>query len=292
MSLLHCAVSASNTSLIDFLVDKGCDVNRAVPRIDFNGVRSKLRQNKRRDRLQSTCVYTAICRKDPVLLKTLIRGGADVNLYDTQMCSVLWHAVDTGDLEIAQLVCKAPNCHLDFADGLRMAPLHVAAIHGYVDIMNLLLSMGAKLDPRQLQGATPLYLSCYYGREGTKCLLRHGCNANLSDHYGLAPLCAVIKHENPTETLNVLIEAGATATKHQMERFLQEEESEIDLKEKEDIVTLVKVIVNEPRRLKILVALVIKDVLKDKCSGRSIVRKCEMLPLPKLLIAYLKLEHI
>ena len=292
MSLLQCAVSDNKTNLIDFLIEKGCDVNRATPKIDFNGVRCKLRHNRRRDRLQLTCIYTAICRKDPELLKTLIRGGADVNLYDTQMCSALWHAVDTGHLEITRLVLDAPNCHVDFADGLRMTPLHVAAIHGYVNIMQLLLNSGAKMEPRQLQGATPLYLSCHYGREGTRYLLQHGCNANLSDHYGMAPLCAAIKHKNSAETVYMLVDAGATASKNQMLRFLQEEKIEAESNIKQDVVDYVQKYISTPRKLKILVSMFIKDILKSQTNGRSIYLKCDTLPLPALLINYLKLCHI
>ena len=292
MSLLQFAVSENNSELIDFLIEKGCDVNRATPKIDFNGVRCKLRHNRRRDRLQLTCIHTAICRKDPELLKTLIRGGADVNLYDTQMCSVLWHAVDTGHVEITRLVLNAPNCHVDFADGLRMTPLHVAAIHGHVDIIKLLLESGAKMEPRQLQGATPLYLSCHYGREGTRHLLQHGCSANLSDHYGMAPLCAAIKHRNPAETVYSLVDAGATASKNQMSRFLQDEEMETEGQLNQYIVEYVQKYINKPRKLKILVSVFIKDILKSQSGGRSILKKFDTLPLPGLLVNYLKLLHI
>ncbi len=292
MSLLHYAVSQSNMDLVYFLIENNCDVNRATPRIDFNGISSKLRHNRRRDRLQLTCLFTAICRKDIELLKALILGGADVNLFDTQMCSALWHAVDTGNLEITKLVMDAPNCNINFCDGLRMAPIHVAAIHGYVDILNLLLDSGAKMEPRQLQGATPLYLSCYYGREGTKHLLQHGCNPNIADHYGLASLCAALKHRNPSRTVYMLIDSGATVTHNQMERFLADDDPDNGITFDSDAVQYVKDYCKTPRKLKILVSVMIRELLKGTTGSRSIQKKCDLLPLPTLLLSYVKLEHL
>jgi ankyrin repeat protein len=82
--------------------------------------------------------------------------------------------------------------------------LHVASNIGHVDIVQLLLERGAKVDALDYNECTPLHLSC--DKDNVDCsliLLMHGANVNVTDNDGRTPLhfCAAKGHERCAKVL-------------------------------------------------------------------------------------------
>eukprot|EP00899_Mesostigma_viride_P003762 jgi/Mesvir1/13387/Mv16481-RA.1 len=66
--------------------------------------------------------------------------------------------------------------------------LHAAAYRGVPEIVSALVDAGAKLDARNNEKMTPLYLACGFGRiDAAKVLLEAGADADLPDKDGKRP---------------------------------------------------------------------------------------------------------
>lgn len=66
-------------------------------------------------------------------------------------------------------------------------PLHLAAAHGQLEIIRLLLSKGADLKAESTDGSTPLHMAVQAGHlSGTKMLLEHGASESF-DIFGKSP---------------------------------------------------------------------------------------------------------
>ncbi|OKL55279.1 hypothetical protein UA08_09447 [Talaromyces atroroseus] len=71
----------------------------------------------------------------------------------------------------------------------RKPPLSYAAMHGYIDIMKLLIERGAKVDKTDLHGRTPLSWAAQHSQFGAaKLLVEHGANFNAEDGEWTTPL--------------------------------------------------------------------------------------------------------
>ena len=69
------------------------------------------------------------------------------------------------------------------------APLHYAATHGHLDVMQLLLDHNAYSDAESPNGTTPLMMATQYGSpEAVKLLLDAGADPTLKNAQGLSAL--------------------------------------------------------------------------------------------------------
>jgi ankyrin repeat protein len=137
--------------------------------------------------------FWALMNKNTEMARLLLDAGADPNLFTT--------AVDYSlpiDIMRALLDHKAGANHLG-DDGLR--PLHSAAGHNRLDVMQLLLDRGAEVDApttatnglgcgmRYYEGDTALHIAienkCLSAAE---FLLKHGAKADIRNKYGETPL--------------------------------------------------------------------------------------------------------
>ena len=70
-----------------------------------------------------------------------------------------------------------------------MTPLAVAAIHGQVEAVNLLLREGADVNAKHPDGNTALHAAAFFGRpEVVKVLLEHGADVAARNEEGRTPL--------------------------------------------------------------------------------------------------------
>jgi ankyrin repeat protein len=107
-----------------------------------------------------------------------------------------WHAlIATG----ADLTAKDP---------LGDTALHIAAYLGDEEAVDALLAAGAKVDPLNRDGATPLI----YGSGNqhiVRSLLAHGANPNLASKLQITPLLAAAAHKNSHCVVALLLKAGS-----------------------------------------------------------------------------------
>ncbi|XP_031515561.1 ankyrin repeat domain-containing protein 27 isoform X3 [Papio anubis] len=111
----------------------------------------------------------------------------------------LLRAVADGDLEmrLAKVPTSGLGVNVTSQDG--SSPLHVAALHGRVDLIPLLLKHGANAGARNADQAVPLHLACQQGHfQVVKCLLDSNAKPNKKDLSGNTPLiyaCSGGHHE-------------------------------------------------------------------------------------------------
>ena len=288
MTMLHLAVSEQNTTLVQYLIRKGSDINYAVQCLSFDGRKSRVRRRRHKDRLHLTCLFNSICSQNVEMMTMLVKSGADVNLYDRSGSTALWHGIDTNNSKITEVILNGYGCEVDTSDGFQMAPLHVAAVHKNPSIIQQLLAHNVIMDPRQLQGATPLYIACRTAStETVKLLLQHGSDPNLNDYDEISPLHIALDRSGNPDLVWLLLDSGAFV----YSRNIFRSKNEFDLlKTNCDLADYMGELLDTPRSLKTLTALHIKSALKRKTRGRTIYHLFSRLPLPKCLTDYLQLK--
>ena len=148
-------------------------------------------------------------------------------------------AVYTGEAVAVEFFLLA-GARMDLPDDTKQMPLHVASIHGYDDIVEIMLSHDADPDVRSgIAEQTPLQLASLHGSvEAATHLLEAGANPNgqndegdtpiqvaaLSGHEGLVQLLLSYGAEPdvPNETGHTALHAAAMAGERSIYRLLLE----------------------------------------------------------------------
>jgi ankyrin repeat protein len=90
-------------------------------------------------------------------------------------------------------------------------PLFDAIGKKHLDVAELLLERGARVDVANAGGATPLHIGAIAGEPAVRLLLKHGAKPNVADRYGLTPLHLAAGFSD-VGTVRALVEAGADIT--------------------------------------------------------------------------------
>ena len=287
-TLLSYAIKEQAHDVVTELVDKKCKVDKAVKVKQVDG-KYKVKVVVSEYCLECTSLYRAICTGNLDLVKLLIRAGSNVNMVDGSLCSTVWHAVDAGLYSITDVITVVPGCDINAPDKFRMAPLHVAIVHQNIKMVELLLARGVQIQQKQIHGATPLHLACGYTNTAlVHLLLKHGCDPNTFDDEQITPLLKSLNVMNNRDTVYLLCNAGAKIYSKYLWRIrcglgrlvLIDSNVRSFLLENLDI----------PTSLKVQCALAIKDSIRRRSMGKSICSKFERLPLPYVLIRFLKLD--
>ncbi|KAK3098601.1 hypothetical protein FSP39_021114, partial [Pinctada imbricata] len=207
-SVLDVAVNERKYEIVAILLKNRCNPNLIQGRMLTPGEKESDEIN-----LEKSCMYPCLVREDVDMTSLLVQGGFDVNLRDTRQCSSLWHAVDSGNLEIVQAILKSRNVNVNLPDMTKLRPLHVACLHGHYDIVKCLLQRKAIVDAKQIRDLTPLILACKAGCYRTvQSLLAHYANPNHQSSTGISPLYTVLHNHrmqrNP-KIIALLLAAGA-----------------------------------------------------------------------------------
>ena len=87
------------------------------------------------------------------------------------------------------------QCHVDFRNIYGNTALHVAAKAGHTTIIELLLQADAKIDPKNRDGRTPLWLAIHHQHiDSVCCLLKRGADARLCDNMGVSAVDEAVSH--------------------------------------------------------------------------------------------------
>lgn len=137
----------------------------------------------------NTALTLAIALRNKDVIQALLDKGAGVNLESSNFGTPLVAALDRELLQelIEDLLRRGanPNQH----SNLFNPPLILAAQHGNVSLMSLLLEHNACVDMRNSQGETPLHHATQSGNvEAVRFLLTHGADSTLTDLQGLTPV--------------------------------------------------------------------------------------------------------
>ncbi|XP_049862540.1 uncharacterized protein LOC126355974 [Schistocerca gregaria] len=171
------------------------------------------------------------------VVRTLVIGGADAMVTDSDGRTALHVAVEKGDAALAALLLEVAagrdDVDLDWQALLRTAAerqhlrvverlaavklqgprrsgwtyLHWAAASEDILVLSALLDAGAQVDAQDTEESTALHVAAAYNKvEAVRLLLQHGCNADIEDYRGDTPL-AVAAREKHFE----IVEAMAAA---------------------------------------------------------------------------------
>ncbi|KAH6962537.1 ankyrin repeat-containing domain protein [Ilyonectria sp. MPI-CAGE-AT-0026] len=101
-----------------------------------------------------------------------------------------------------------PICDSDYELGnLGLAPLHLAALHSHLDVIDLLIQLGADVDTTIQDFVRPIYLARH---EATvRCLVRHGSSVHSKDASLTSPLAYSISCQVEPSVIECFLELGS-----------------------------------------------------------------------------------
>ena len=159
----------------------------------------------------SFALLKAVKENGVILAEILIRKGVCVNAKDSYNGrTALHHAAHRGDEELCCLLV-ANGATFNTGDSTGDTPLHLAAREGHVDVVSMLLDMRTDMiEARGRSGATPLLCASLTNRLNVvQLLLQRGAKVNTADDERMTPLHAAQGHDMVT----LLLQHGANALK-------------------------------------------------------------------------------
>jgi ankyrin repeat protein len=195
---LHCALFKSDYQIAKLLIENGADVN-AKNRQTGDAPLNDLISREGKDVLS--------------IIKYLLDKGADINSHDDHGDTPLHRAVRIEDVNIVELLIKKkPN--LNIPDKTGDTPLITAVRLNNVAITKLLIKAKADLNiPGGIVGDTPLHVACMEkNKEIVEALVNNGAAINPRDINGLTPLYFVYpsraSEPNEAAIADILIKHG------------------------------------------------------------------------------------
>ncbi|KAM0731756.1 Ankyrin-2 [Formica fusca] len=194
LTALHCAASRGHARCVETLVnlcgshpdhvdDNGCSALHYAATLghaDATALILKLGADpNRQDRKGRTPALCAAAKGQLETLKILSQHGGSLHARTVRGTGIGHEAVASGRIELIKWLAKRRPSTLDVATHDGKTPLHVAALHGYLDACKVLLDHGAKINAvlRTSKGnsMTPLDAALYRGhRDCAKLIQMHG----------------------------------------------------------------------------------------------------------------------
>ncbi len=135
----------------------------------------------KRGKYGETALYNAI--GNPVVLKTLLKAGANVNISDENKLTPLHAACQFGYIEDVLLLLEH-NAHINATDEYGQTPLITALEHSNFEAARLLVENGAKLNAQGTEGRTALMIAIEEGQvKLANLMIEKKQNLNLYDEY-------------------------------------------------------------------------------------------------------------
>jgi ankyrin repeat protein len=156
-------------------------------------------------------LHRAVLTQDAAVVAWLLDNGGfaiDTITAGSRRLTAMHVAAQHGALAILELLMRR-GCLADEWDARQATPLQYAAEEGQLDAVEFLLSRGAQIDARDMNGWTALIAASGGGHTDTvRALLELGANASDSDALGNSALMHAAGRGN-LEMLNLLISGGA-----------------------------------------------------------------------------------
>lgn len=165
------------------------------------------------DRAGNTPLFMACRKGDPEFVKYLLDQGAKPNIKNKRDSTAIIAAASNRDsfAELVPLLIeKGADVKVKAKDGTTVLwPLITKDEKEVLDIVKLVLSKGAEVDPEIEGGRTPLMFAAMMGNLNmAKLLIENGANVNAQSTDGETPLNLAIK-EGHSEVINYLKSVGA-----------------------------------------------------------------------------------
>ena len=155
-------------------------------------------------------VADAVMKRDGEAVRTLIKGGADVNAAQGDGMTALHWAARNGDVEMTRVLLFA-GANVKASTRLGgYTPLLLAAQQGHAAVMAALITAGADVKAANALGTTPLMLAAASGDAATVTMLvENGAEIEAREKtFGQTPLMFAAAANRP-DAIAALIKAGA-----------------------------------------------------------------------------------
>ncbi|UYV80693.1 hypothetical protein LAZ67_19001416, partial [Cordylochernes scorpioides] len=142
-------------------------------------------------------------------IKKLVENGENFNLKNERGLAPLHIAATLGKINIIEYLFKI-GANIDIRDLYEQTPLHKAASNrDNMAVIKYLVMAGACVNAVDVDGKTPLHITSIYDQlEASRYLINHGADIHAKDHKGISILMdAICFSENP-DIIKELLEAG------------------------------------------------------------------------------------
>ena len=155
-------------------------------------------------------VADAVMKRDGEAVRTLIKGGADVNAAQGDGMTALHWAARNGDVELTRLLLFA-GANVKASTRLGgYTPLLLAAQQGHAPVIAALIAAGADVKASNALGTTPLMLAAASGEaQAVTMLVENGAEIEAKEKtFGQTPLMFAAA-ANRVDAIAALVKAGA-----------------------------------------------------------------------------------
>lgn len=158
---------------------------------------------------ERNCLHEAANAKRISVLSELLKHGVDVSRADVYGRIPLHYAAMHGHVEMVQLLVNVKPSTIDAMDHDNFTPLIHAITHNQQEVVRRLIDCDARVDPRDEKDYIPLNLACQHGNcEISEILLQHKARI-LPDAEGLYPQHLVARSGKSVQLLMTLKQYGA-----------------------------------------------------------------------------------
>mmetsp|Transcript_10231 Transcript_10231/g.26047 ORF Transcript_10231/g.26047 Transcript_10231/m.26047 type:complete len:313 (-) Transcript_10231:33-971(-) len=156
-----------------------------------------------------TPLHKAVENEQTALVQWLLEQGVMPNVKDTHGVTPLHVAAIKGYVSLVQLLLDSDNTVKKVTDANGDTAVHWACTKGHLEVLDLLLSRGAALDVSNKQGWTALHRASYNGRpEVLERLLNAGASLHAVNQDGNTAL-HLAAHNNHLGAISMLLKWGA-----------------------------------------------------------------------------------
>jgi hypothetical protein len=192
-SCLHYAAARGDVRAVEHILGEGGDVDTRNA-----AGRTPLAEAAKRGRLAA--------------VRTLLRHGAEVDVYDTQSGFTPLHLAAEGNHAAVVRRLLAASASVDARNQWDQTPLWQTAWqawHGNTEVAHILVARGARIDVTDDKGHTPLHMAARAGHTPMVAfLLDAGADLEHRSDKGLTPLYQAVTGGHP-DTVRLLLERGA-----------------------------------------------------------------------------------
>jgi ankyrin repeat protein len=174
------------------------------------------------------------------MIDFLVKQGLDIAQKDKQAKTVLHHACASGQLGAVQAVIKhlknlQMSSILDEQDSLGNTGLHIACEKGDYGIVKYLLAQDAKANIPNLLERTPLHMAAIVGsKDMVDILLRYNARTQLKDKKKHTALYYALNNNNATDVADLLQKKGAYLSDDEDEANQDDEKAAYLIQPKKD----------------------------------------------------------
>ncbi|RWS14623.1 ankyrin repeat domain containing protein 25-like protein [Dinothrombium tinctorium] len=226
-SALFLAIEIGNEEMVQLLLESDADVNHVLKEDEITPLMIAVKMNLERvcellleadadvdacdSKGRTPLVYAIVHNVSSKIVEMLLFWGAHTDYIDDEGKSLLGIASNESQcsVEVIRLLL-AVGCDELHRDNFGRTPLHLAAKHGNVDVIEALCDVGGDplINSQDNEGKIALHESAFGGFASACKLLISGNNVNIMSHSGKTAL-RMAAFNGHLDTISLLVEHGA-----------------------------------------------------------------------------------